>query len=194
MHVNADVDGCCSTRRAARGVRLAGGREIEAAKGVICSVTPNQLYGRLLAERRCRRTSSNRSSQYRYGKGNFQVHYALKAPPKWKTPELGERGAHASDARPRRRFEGRQRSRARHAAGDADDLRRTAAPRSILALPGGRGILWLQLPEAPRFIKGDAAGEIGVPADGKWTEAVRERYADRIEAILASHIDGFREK
>src|SRR5260221_4523269 len=45
--------------------------------------------------------------------------------------------------------------------------------------------LWLQLPEAPRHIKGDAAGEIETPADGRWTEAVRERYADRIEAILA---------
>ena len=59
--------------------------------------------------------------------------------------------------------------------------------------PPGASILWLQLPEAPRFIKGDAAGEIAVPADGRWTEAVREKYADRIEAILASHIENFRD-
>ena len=58
--------------------------------------------------------------------------------------------------------------------------------------PDGRAILWLQLPEAPRFIKGDAAGEIAAPSDGRWTEAVRERYADRIEAVLSSHIDGFK--
>ena len=31
------------------------------------------------------------------------------------------------------------------------------------------------------------------PADGKWTEALREAYADRVEAILASHIDGFKD-
>ena len=53
----------------------------------------------------------------------------------------------------------------------------------------GVSILWLQLPEAPRFIKGDAAGEIAMPADGRWTEAVREKFADRIEAILAAHIE-----
>jgi len=50
------------------------------------------------------------------------------------------------------------------------------------------------MPEAPRHVKGDAAGRIDVPADGQWTEALREAYADRIEAILASHIDGFRDK
>ena len=59
--------------------------------------------------------------------------------------------------------------------------------------PEGAGILWLQLPEAPRAIKGDAAGKIGTPPDGRWSEPVREAYADRVEAILANHIDGFRE-
>jgi len=49
------------------------------------------------------------------------------------------------------------------------------------------------LPEAPRLIKGDAAGGIAPPADGQWSEAIRERYADRVEGILGAHIDGFRE-
>ncbi|RVA70283.1 NAD(P)/FAD-dependent oxidoreductase, partial [Mesorhizobium sp. M7A.F.Ca.CA.001.11.2.1] len=59
--------------------------------------------------------------------------------------------------------------------------------------PEGKAILWLQLPEAPRFIKGDAAGKLQAPADGQWTDALREAYADRAEAILASHIDGFKD-
>jgi phytoene dehydrogenase-like protein len=59
--------------------------------------------------------------------------------------------------------------------------------------PEGTGIIWIQLPEAPRHIKGDAAGTIEVPADGTWTEAVREAYADRVEAILKIHFDGFEE-
>jgi phytoene dehydrogenase-like protein len=59
--------------------------------------------------------------------------------------------------------------------------------------PDGAAILWLQLPEAPRFIKGDAAGEIAAPADGRWSEDIRERYADRAEALLARHIAGFKE-
>ena len=56
---------------AARGVRLAGGREIEGAQGVVCSVTPNQLYSRLLAgvdlaagRERIRRAISLRQRQH----------------------------------------------------------------------------------------------------------------------------------
>jgi len=36
-------------------------------------------------------------------------------------------------------------------------------------------------------VKGDAAGELDV-GDGTWTVALRERYADRIQARLAAHI------
>ena len=53
--------------------------------------------------------------------------------------------------------------------------------------PDGQGLLWIQLQELPWRIKGDAAGEIDVGA-GEWTEELRERYADRIQARLARHI------
>ena len=59
--------------------------------------------------------------------------------------------------------------------------------------PDGASVLWLQLPEIPRQIKGDAAGVLDIPADGRWTEALREAYAGRVEDILASHIPGFRD-
>jgi len=52
--------------------------------------------------------------------------------------------------------------------------------------PEGKALLWLQIPDAPSVIKGDAAGEIETVAE--WTEAMREAYADRIENILAAHI------
>lgn len=55
--------------------------------------------------------------------------------------------------------------------------------------PAGKAILWLQIPDAPRVIKGDAAGSIAT--DGTWSEATREAFADRIEAILAQHIKDF---
>jgi phytoene dehydrogenase-like protein len=57
--------------------------------------------------------------------------------------------------------------------------------------PPGTAVLWVQLPEAPRVLKGDAAAEIATPADGSWTEAVREAFADRAEALLARHIEDF---
>ncbi len=53
--------------------------------------------------------------------------------------------------------------------------------------PDGAGLLWIQLQELPWRVQGDAAGELDV-GDGSWTEALRERYADRIQARIARHI------
>jgi phytoene dehydrogenase-like protein len=53
--------------------------------------------------------------------------------------------------------------------------------------PDGAGLLWIQLQELPWHVKGDAAGELD-PGDGTWTEELRERYADRIQARIARHI------
>ena len=53
--------------------------------------------------------------------------------------------------------------------------------------PEGKGMLWIQLQELPWHVKGDAAGELDT-GDGTWTEDLRERYADRIQARLAQHI------
>jgi len=56
--------------------------------------------------------------------------------------------------------------------------------------PDGKSILWIQLQELPRKPKGDAAREIDV-GDGTWTEELRERYADRIQARIARHAPNF---
>ena len=53
--------------------------------------------------------------------------------------------------------------------------------------PEGKGILWVQLQELPWRIKGDAAGELDT-GHGSWTDELRERYADRIQARLARHV------
>ena len=192
--LNADVERVLvDANGGAGGVRLAGGREIEAAQGVICSVTPNQLYGRLLADVALPAELTRAVAEYRYGKGNMQIHYALKAPPKWKAPALG--GVALTHLTPG--LDGVSK-----AANEAERGMLPAVPTICVGQPAaldpsrcppGQSILWLQLPEAPRVIKGDAAGEIATPADGRWTEAVREKYADRIEAILAAHIEGFRD-
>ena len=179
--------------RVARGVRASGGRQFMAAKGVLCSVTPNQLYERLLAGVALPAGIADAVAQYRYGKGNMQVHYALKAPPRWKAPALGTVAlTHLTPG-----LDGVSK-----AANEAERGMLPQIPTICVGQPAaldpsrcpeGCSILWLQLPEAPRHIKGDAAGEIAAPADGRWTEAVREKYADRIEAILASHIENFQD-
>src|SRR5277367_6384564 len=178
----------------ASGVRLASGDAIATRQGVICSMTPDQLYGRLLRDQPRPAEVAAGLQRYRHGKGDMQIHYALKSPPRWKGgADLGRVALlHVTPG-----LDGVSR-----AANEAERGLLPAEPTICLGQPAaldpsrcpeGKSILWLQLPEAPRFIKGDAAGEIAVAADGKWTQAVREKYADRIEAILASHIENFRD-
>ena len=178
----------------ARGVELASGEKISASQGVVCSVTPTQLYERLLKGQPVAKSAEPQLKAYRYGKGNLQVHYALNAPPRWKGGEaLGKVALlHVTPG-----LDGVSR-----AANECERGLLPAEPTICVGqptaldpsrAPAGKAILWLQLPEAPRTLKGDAKGEIAIPADGRWTESVREAYADRIEALFARHIENFRE-
>lgn len=176
---------------AVRGARLADGAEITAKTGVICSVTPTQLYERLLKGFTLPGDITREVRNYRYGKGNFQLHYALKAKPRWLSPNLDKVALlHLTPG-----LDGVSK-----AANEAERGMLPEVPTICVGQPSaldpsrcpeGAAILWLQLPEAPRHIKGDAGGKIAVPADGSWSETVREAYADRIETILGRHIADF---
>lgn len=188
VRTNADVELIVVEGGAARGLRLAGGEEI-AARSVLASVTPHQLYGALI-------DAPDRADdlrRYRYGRGNFQLHYALSRPPAWATPGLESvQLLHLTPG-----LDGVSR-----ASNEAERGLLPAVPTICVGqpcaadptrAPTGAATLWLQIPDAPRHIKGDAAGGIDVPEDGRWTDALREAFADRIEGILAHHIPGFRE-
>jgi phytoene dehydrogenase-like protein len=190
----ADVDTVVlgATGRAS-GVKLASGETIWAARGVIASTTPDQLYGRLLRGRKRSPAVAAGLKRYRYGKGDMQIHYALKAPPRWKGgPDLGKVALlHVTPG-----LDGVSR-----AANECERGLLPAEPTICVGqptaldpsrAPEGQAILWLQLPEAPRSLKGDALGEIEIPAHGRWTEKVREAYADRVEALFSRHIENFR--
>ena len=178
---------------AASGVRLADGEEIVAERGVICSVTPHQLYRQLLPESARRPEVAESLAGYRYGKGDMQIHYALKSPPRWRDPELGKVALlHLTSG-----LDGVSK-----AANEAERGMLPAEPTVCVGqptaldptrAPEGAAILWLQLPEAPRLIKGDAAGEIATRPDGLWSIDIREQFADRVEALLARHIEGFKD-
>jgi phytoene dehydrogenase-like protein len=193
IRVGCDVaDVLVDDANRATGVMLSSGEKLMAAEGVICSMTPAQLYGRLLKSHAGSTAMRQDAKGFVHGKGNMQVHYALKTPPKWKVPELGKVAL-------------------LHLTPGLDGVSRAVneAERGLLPVepticvgqpaafdpsraPAGKSILWLQLPEAPRALKGDAAGEIKTPKDQRWNDAVREAYADRIEAVLARHITGFK--
>jgi phytoene dehydrogenase-like protein len=194
---NADVVRLVSGPGArARGVELAGGEKVDAAKGVICSTGPEQLYNRLLKDWPVPVPPDVRRDlkAYRHGKGDMQIHYALKRPPRWRgDPDL----ARVALLHLTRGLDGVSR-----AANEAERGLLPAEPTICVGqptaldpsrAPPGAAILWLQMPEAPRFVKGDAAGEIAAPADGRWSEAMRESYADRIERRLAAHIENWAE-
>ncbi len=127
---------------------------------------------------------------FRHGRGNFQLHYALDG--RHRVADAGAGGCGADPPGGRHRL-GLEILRTRPSAGCCPRPPRSAwASRTALdpsRCPDGKAILWLQIPDAPRIIKGDAAGEIETTPD--WTEATREAFADRIERILSRHIKGF---
>src|SRR5690606_13912350 len=190
IRTGADVASVVVEGGRATGVRLASGETITANKSVVCSVTPTQLYERLLGTA-APEADVAATKKYRYGKGNFQIHYALDRPPAWRDPALGEVALlHLTPG-----LDGVSKACNEAARGMLPEVPTICVgqPHALdpSRCPPGKAILWLQLPEAPRHIKGDAAGKLAVPADGHWTEELREAYADRAEAILATHIGGF---
>ena len=192
IRCEADVERIETTGGRANGVRLASGERIDASLGVICSMTPNQLYGRLLKDDEKAEPARKALKSYRYGKGDMQIHYALNGPPQWKGgDELGKVALlHVTPG-----LDGVSRAANECERGllPAEPTICVGQPTALDAsrAPPGKAILWLQLPEAPRVLKGDAKGEIAIPADGRWTEEVREAYADRVEALFSRHIEDF---
>ena len=192
IRTGADVAEVIVEGGKATAVRLASGETIKAEKGVICSVTPTQLYERLLGKD-APPADVAATKKYRYGKGNFQIHYALDRAPAWRDAALGEVALlHLTPG-----LDGVSKASNEATRGMLPETPTICVgqPHALdpSRCPPGKAILWLQLPEAPRHINGDAAGKLAVPADGQWTDHLREAYADRVEDILASHIDGFRD-
>ena len=187
-----DHGGSCETGRdvervvvrdgKAAGVRLADGDEIPAARAVVANVTPTQLYGRLLAGH------EELGGRFRYGRSEMQIHYALSEPPRWQGDvRLGQTAiVHLTPA-----LDGVSRAvnEAERGLLPAEATIVVGQPLTMdeSRAPGGAGLLWIQLQELPWHVKGDAAGELD-PGDGIWTEELRERYADRIQARIARHV------
>jgi phytoene dehydrogenase-like protein len=187
IRVNADVDRILVRDGRVTGVALADGGEIACAS-VLASVAPGQLQARLLRDVNLPADRAA-AAVFRHGRGNFQLHYALDRHPDWLTPGLDDVALiHLADG-----IDSVSKS-----ANEAERGMLPAAPTICVGqphrldpsrCPAGKAILWLQIPDAPRLVKGDAAGEI--PTDGSWSGPTREAFADRIEALLKRHIKDF---
>jgi phytoene dehydrogenase-like protein len=182
--------GTCETgvhveRVSSGGVRTADGRRLLARRAVICNVTPTQLYRDLLDG------FEEKARAFRYGRSEMQIHFALSERPRWKGDE---RLASTAIVHLTPGLDGVSR-----AVNEAERGLLPAEPTVVVGqpttmdpsrAPAGKGLLWIQLQELPWRVKGDAAGEIDV-GEGTWTDELRERYADRIQARLAEHIENF---
>lgn len=186
LRTGADVEQILTQGGKVTGVRLADGEEI-ACGSVLASVAPGQLYDRLL-EGTYLPQDRAAVRQFRHGRGDFQLHYALDGQPKWRTDGLDDVALiHLTDG-----IDAVSKS-----ANEAERGMLPETPTICVGQPHrldpsrcpvGKAILWLQIPDAPRVIKGDAAGKI---KGRQWDEATREAFADRLEAILSRHIENF---
>lgn len=176
----------------ATAVRTTDGRRFEARRAVAANVTPGQLYGRLLDTDLVPEPVAVRAAAYRFGRADMQIHLALSEPVRWADPELAKVGL-------------------LHLTGGLDAVSRAVneADRGLLPAEGtivvgqpadadpsrcpqGKSILWIQLQELPRAIRGDAAGVIDAPADGRWDDRTAAAYAERILDRIEAHVPGFR--
>lgn len=183
-----DVEHVVVANGRATGVRLAAGETRTAERAVICNVTPTQLYGRLVDDQAVPTEVAEAGRSFRYGRSEMQIHVALDEPPQWAGDErLGKTAiVHLTAG-----LDGVSRA--------VNEAERGLLPAEATVVvgqpltmdesraPTGKGLLWIQLQELPWEVRGDAAGEIDA-GDGSWSESLRERYADRIQARLARHI------
>ena len=188
LQTGRDVDHVLVSAGRATAIQTTDGERVDARRAVLCNVTPRQLYGRLLRATDIPRHIADGARRFRSGRSEMQIHFALSEPPRWAGDErLGKTALlHLTPG-----LDGISR-----AVNEAERGFLPAEPTVVVGqpttvdpsrAPPGRSVLWIQLQELPWDVKGDAAGEIDTK-DGRWTEELRERYADRIQARIGHHV------
>ena len=170
------------------GIRTGTGETIE-AKIVLANVTPTQLYGKLLRQSSPDQEILESTENYRYGRGNMQMHLVLDRPPAWPDERLLQTGiVHLTPG-----LNGVSR-----AVNEATRGLLPAEPTIVFGqhaaldpsrAPEGKWTVWIQLQELPNFPSGDALDEIA--CDGSWTPAIAEAFADRVVAQIDRVVPGF---
>lgn len=171
----------------ATGVKTSKG--IIEADNVVASVTPTQLYGKLLkATHKVPEKIRQDAVNYRYGMGNMQIHLVLNEAPKWFDEALSNvTYLHLTDG--------------------IEDIAKACTQAKNQELPAhativvgqptatdptraqeGNHVLWIQLPECPNFPKSDASGELSMHCNGEWTDELKEAYADKIIKRISAYM------
>lgn len=174
----------------ATGIKTLSGATFTAKKAVLASVTPHALYNDLLPAHAVTEAKRETTRQFRYGRAGIQIHIALSEPPRWTDPVVESAAlVHILDGMD-------SLSESVNAANRGFLPRRptivVGQPATVdpSRVPEGKGLLWIQLQENPRVIRGDLAGEI--THEGGWTEDVLAAYTERVIAQLEPHISNIR--
>ncbi|MGG4774762.1 phytoene desaturase family protein [Paenalcaligenes sp. Me52] len=171
------------------GVRTATQERFMASKAVVCNVTPNQLYEKLLPT--AGPEYQQLAKRYRYGRGGMQIHFALKERPHWLNPEL----IHVPMVHVTESME-----QVCASVVEANNgwlpAKPTLAVGQPLAVdpsraPEGSWILWVQMQDMPSTVKADVANELPIPADGRWNDALRDGMVERVRQRLETVMPGF---
>jgi phytoene dehydrogenase-like protein len=165
---------------------------LAARQAVVASTTPDQLYGRLLRDAPAISPAARaQAGRYRYVRGCFQISLALAQRPKFPDSRLDSggginlgRGIRPLLTSVRQAEDGllpEYPSISWHEPTAVDPSR----------APAGRAVVRLQVLETPLFPRRDAAGRID--ADGRWTTALAERFADRVIDEASQYMPGLKE-
>lgn len=186
LHCGTPVAEVVRAAGRARGVVLADGRRIEARRAVIANVHPRRLgdlvKGDGVAGYR------TRLDGFKPGPATMMIHYALKALPDWSAGKALQRFAYVHLAPD---FSAMARVYDQAKAGLLPDAPVLVVGQPTALDPGrapeGGHVLWVQVRVLPAVIAGDAAGEI----EGTDWSMVKERYADRMTALIERYAPGF---
>ncbi|MEV4646627.1 NAD(P)/FAD-dependent oxidoreductase [Saccharopolyspora sp. NPDC049357] len=167
---------------------VAGGRVLRARRGVMASVAPSALYGRLLPPSAVKPQLVRQAEKFRYGRAAMQIHVALSAPLKWRDERLSAFPiVHLTDGS----------SSTGIACAEAEAGLLPRRPTVVVGsqylldetrVPRGAASLWLQLQELPFHPLGDSAGELDTSQG--WTRELAEGYARRVLDRLNAHAPG----
>jgi len=174
--------------RRAVAVRLAGGDEIAAPRGVLADVGAPALYRDLVGEEHLPPRFVADLAHFEYDHATFKVDWALDGTVPWRDEPASRAGTvHLVDSLD-------------HATEYTAQLMTGRVPARPYALvgqmnvadptrsPEGTSTLWAYT-HVPHRVRGDA-GEDGIT--GAWDASEADRFADRLEAVIESYAPGFR--
>lgn len=171
---------------AATGVQTDDGEIFTARRAVVASTNPDQLYLKLLADADVPEAIRAQARRYRYGRGCVQLQLALSEPPRWGDPRFDRVAQpHITPG-----FEACAQHvlEALNGLLPADPTFTVDVPTNLdpSRAPAGRAVMRVQALEVPCRPRGDAGGTIDV-GDGRWTESLKQRFAERLIDRIAPH-------